>query len=358
MDQQSKQPHREQTDESLRTEREKADTAAEKKHQSLEDEADEVVRIARERADQVVRTARDSVDRERPESAAADAAFERERNREDVVLARERSTADAVLDVERSSRKRYLAEFLAVEREATDQDLMEERADADTVIATRDEFLATVSHDLRSLLGGLSLNAQLLVEQASDNPLGAMMLKQASSSQRLLARMNRLVNDLLDMVSLDAGQLGLVREQVDVRSILQDTLEAFEPIARAKRVALSFDLEEPHLLARLDSDRIVQVLANLVSNAIKFTPADGLVSIRIRGEEGEVRFSVSDTGIGIAEDDLATVFDRFRQVSKDRRGLGLGLYISKGVVEAHGGKMWAESRPGSGSTFHFAVPRG
>jgi signal transduction histidine kinase len=358
MDQQSKQPHREQTDESLRTEREKADIAAETKHQSLEDEADEVVRIARERADEVVRTARDSVDRERPESAGADAAFERERNREDVILARERSTADAVLDVERSRRKRYLAAFLAVEREATDQDLMDERADADTVIATRDEFLATVSHDLRSLLGGLALNAQLMVEQASDSPLGAMMLKQASSSQRLLARMNRLVNDLLDMVSIDAGQLGLVKEQGDVRSILQDTLEAFEPIARAKGVALSADVEEQPLLARLDSDRIVQVLANLVSNAIKFTPADGLVSIRIHSEEGDVRFSVSDTGIGIAEDDLAKVFERFRQVSKDRRGLGLGLYISKGVVEAHGGKMWAESRPGSGSTFHFAVPRG
>jgi signal transduction histidine kinase len=354
---QPRQPQREQTDESLRVEREKADIAAEEKIHAVEVEADEVVRIARVRADQVVRTARDNVDRVRPQSAVAHSLSQLERSRADVTLARERSNADAVLDDERSVRRRYLADFLAVEREATDVDLMEERADADTVVATRDQFLATVSHDLRSLLGGLALNAQLLAEQASDGPQGAVMIKHASTSQRLIARMNRLVSDLLDMVSIDAGQLSLVTDVVDVRSILRDTLEAFEPIAGAKNIKLVSDFGAQQLLARLDGDRIVQVLANLVSNAIKFTPAGGRISIEIRVEDRELRFSVIDTGIGIPEHDLNAVFERFRQVSKDRRGLGLGLYIAKGVVEAHGGRMWAESRHKSGSTFHFALPR-
>jgi signal transduction histidine kinase len=352
------QPNRNQTDESLRVEREKADVAAEEKVLLLEDEADEVVRIARIRADEVVRAARDEVDRARPQSSVTHAVSQLERDRADVTLARERSSADAVLEDERSIRKRYLADFLTVEREATDVDLMEERADADTVVATRDQFLATVSHDLRSLLGGLALNAQLLAEQTSDGPLGAMMIKHASTSQRLLARMNRLVNDLLDMVSIDAGQLSVVTEEVDVRSILRDTMEAFEPIAGAKRVALVSTFESQQLLARLDADRIVQVLANLVSNAIKFTPAGGGVTIDICIEQGELHFSVSDTGIGMPEHELDAVFERFRQVSKDRRGLGLGLYIAKGVVEAHGGRIWAESQHRLGSTFHFALPRG
>jgi signal transduction histidine kinase len=99
------------------------------------------------------------------------------------------------------------------------------------------------------------------------------------------------------------------------------------------------------------------VLANLVSNAIKFTPATGRVSIRIRNEKSEILFTVTDTGIGIPTPELQTIFERFRQISKDRRGLGLGLHISKNIIEAHGGRVWVESQPGSGSTFYFALPQ-
>jgi len=108
--------------------------------------------------------------------------------------------------------------------------------------------------------------------------------------------------------------------------------------------------------AQLDGGRILQVLANLVSNAIKFTPAGGRVSIRVVADRNDIQFSVSDTGIGIPDQALSAVFERFRQLSKDRRGLGLGLHISKCIVEAHGGRMWAESVVGVGSTFHFVLP--
>jgi signal transduction histidine kinase len=107
----------------------------------------------------------------------------------------------------------------------------------------------------------------------------------------------------------------------------------------------------------MDGGRVLQVLANLVSNAIKFTPAAGRVSIRVRAEQNEILFSVSDTGIGIPSAELRRVFERFRQISKDRRGLGLGLHISKSIIEAHGGRVWVESEVGTGSAFHFALPQ-
>jgi signal transduction histidine kinase len=346
---------RDQTDESLRVERDKTDAGVAEKLEAVEDQADEVLRIARERADRVVQTARDAADR-RPQSPSGEASAERERSRADVVLERERSTADAVLEGQRARRSRYLADFLASEREATDQDLIDERAHDDKLIAARDEVLGIVSHDLRSLLGGLSLNVEVLIRQAPQGAPGDKMRSIAATSKRLVARMNRLVNDLLDIVSIEAGGLAVLPEQVEVTTILSETLEAFAPIAAAKSITLGGDTAAPPLHARLDGERVLQVLANLVSNAIKFTAAGGHVSIRISNDGNEIRFAVSDTGIGISEDVLPRVFERFHQVSKDRRGVGLGLHISKCIVEAHGGRMWAESTLGTGSTFYFALP--
>jgi signal transduction histidine kinase len=134
-------------------------------------------------------------------------------------------------------------------------------------------------------------------------------------------------------------------------------VEAFQPTASAKGLSLDSDVASDSLLARFDHERIHQVLANLLSNAIKFTPEGGRVSIRVEPAEGEIRFSVTDTGPGIAEDELGRIFERFWQVvGGDKRGLGLGLYISKCIIEAHGGRIWAESQPEAGSTFFFTLP--
>ena len=353
-------PRREQTDESLRFERIRADAAATDKRDAVEEKADEVVRLARELADQVVDTARNAADLGRttqPASGESSAIRARERDRADSVVEDERSRADALLKWERSERRRYLNDFLAVERETTDRDLVRERDHADRVVATRDEFLATVSHDLRSLLGGLSLAAGLLVKHAPEGEGGDKIRRHAATSQRLVARMNRMVNDLLDLSSIEAGRLALLPEEVEVGEILRDTLDAFGSIAASKQITLDAGSAGPPIRALLDGGRIEQVLANLVSNAIKFTPENGRVSIRIRADDKEIQFAVNDTGIGIPAEDLPGVFERFRQVSKaDRRGLGLGLHISMCIVEAHGGRMWAESQVGEGSTFHFALP--
>jgi signal transduction histidine kinase len=168
--------------------------------------------------------------------------------------------------------------------------------------------------------------------------------------------MNRLVSDLLDVAAIQAGKLAVVPEQVEVAKLVRETLEAMGPVAAAKGVALDAELSEPSVQASLDEGRILQVLANLVSNAIKFTHTNGKVTIRVRPSANEIQFSIVDTGIGISKDDLPSIFERFRQARKDRRGLGIGLHIAKSIVEAHGGRIWVETELGSGSTFHFTLP--
>jgi signal transduction histidine kinase len=246
--------------------------------------------------------------------------------------------------------------FLALERDRTDKDLVEERGQADTLVTSRDEFLANVSHDLRSLLSGLSLAAEVIVQAAPDGEAGAPLRKAAGATGRYVVRMNRLVNDLQDIASIEAGKLSVVLRSAPVAKLVQDTVQAFEPVAAAKRIALLADTpaDLPH--ARLDDERMLQVLANLVSNAIKFTPEGGTVRVSANASGKGVLFTVADTGPGVPADQLERVFDRFRQVRKDRRGLGLGLHISKSIVEAHGGRLWAESVPGAGATFRCTLP--
>jgi signal transduction histidine kinase len=347
---------REQTDESLRVERDKADARIANRKSASEDEADRVVKVARQLADHVVQDARDHADLTQPSSAATEAGVERERVRADVSLEDKRSDEDAALKEERVERARYLADFLAVEREATDEDISREREYADRLVSTRDDFLANVSHDIRSLLGGLGMNSGLLLKYVPEGPAGDPMRKYVAANQRLAARMNRLINDLLDVARIDAGKISLLTEEVEVNKIFRDTLEAFGPMASAKEIKLEADALAKPFHAHMDAGRVLQVLANLVSNAIKFTPAGGRVSIGVRAEKGEIVFSVTDTGIGIPSAELQGIFERFRQISKDRRGLGLGLHISKSIVEAHGGRMSVESEPGSGSAFYFALP--
>jgi signal transduction histidine kinase len=259
------------------------------------------------------------------------------------------------------SERRLRRESLLEERQRTDESLRLERSKfgertfADTVTAAHQGFLADVSHDLRSLLGGLAVSAALLISDAPRGKDGDRIRNHAGASQRAVARMTRLIGDLLDTASIEAGRLAITPEPVNVGKLVSDTVEAFTSIATAKSIALDARLPALPLIAILDDLRILQVLANLVGNAIKFTPAGGQVSIRIRTAAHRLQFVVSDTGIGIPENKLTAVFDRFEQVGNDRRGLGLGLHISKWIVEAHGGTIWAESGV-IGSTFFVELP--
>lgn len=352
-------PERDKTDESLRTERENSDRAMVEKRTGIEENADELVERAREHADAVLDTARDKADRKLdtdesgPQSRAA---VGRERALEDAVLHGERAAADERLRREREEQTRTLASLLPLEREKTDRHLLTERARSDDALAQRDDFMGMVSHDLRNLLSGIVLNATVLSEDASDSEEGRRTVAGMNRIQRYVARMNRLIGDLVDVVSIDAGKLALQRQRGDVAALITEAVDAFASTASEKGISLEFVVERA-LLADFDHDRMLQVLANLITNALKFTPRGGRIAVHGERAGDGLRFSITDTGMGIPANMLETVFERFWQVGKnDQRGLGLGLYISRCIVEAHDGKIWADSTLGEGSAFHFTIP--
>jgi signal transduction histidine kinase len=170
--------------------------------------------------------------------------------------------------------------------------------------------------------------------------------------------MNRLIGDLVDVAAIDAGRLAVAPSRGDAASLLAEAVDAFRASSASKGVVLEAAGADKALVAEFDRDRILQVLANLITNAIKFTPAGGKIEVRGEWDGNELHFCVSDTGVGIRADMLDAVFARFWQVNEnDRRGLGLGLYIARCIVDAHGGRIWAESTLGAGSRFHFTLPR-
>ncbi|WNG40698.1 hypothetical protein F0U61_48675 [Archangium violaceum] len=353
-------PEQDRTDQSLRQEREKTDDEFSKRQDSIEEDSDAVMRRARADADASLRVAREKMDDKLMRSEAPHQerqSVARERVQEDTSLREERATTDEKLREERAARKRALANLLRLERETTDQHLLTERARSDEALAARDDFLAMVSHDLRTLLGGIAMRAAMLVRNAPEDEAGQRTRRDAGSIQHFTARMNRLIGDLLDVASIEAGKLTVEPRPEDAIRLVRETMEVFQPTASAKGISLDSDVARDSLLARFDHERILQVLANLLSNAIKFTPEGGRISIRVEPVEDEVRFSVMNTGPGIAEENLGRIFERFWQVRpSDRRGMGLGLYISKCIVEAHGGRIWAESKMDVGSTFFFTLP--
>jgi signal transduction histidine kinase len=349
-------PERKQTDESLHVERKKTDYELGKQHASMDKDSDAVVQQEREHADEVLEKAREHADESLERDVPGRRALRQERAQEDAAVEQGRLTADETLTGERQERTRALANLLRLEREQTDERLLIERARGDADLAMRDDFMGMVAHDLRTLLGGIALGAEVQIRSATTNDgAGRRILDAAAKIQRLTARMNRLIGDLVDVVSIEAGRFAIAPTNHDAEALIREVLETFQPTASAKRISLNATTNGP-LLLRLDHERIFQVLANLVSNAIKFTDEGGTISLRVASVGSEVRFSVTDTGAGIAGDHLESIFERFWQVSPgDRRGLGLGLFISRCIVEAHGGRIWTESEVGKGSTFYFVL---
>jgi signal transduction histidine kinase len=345
---------REQTDESLRSERERADQLGDVLRE-IDETADAVISKARARADAVLAAARAKSDRTpslRAQSGPRADVVQR-REREDEILEVERARADETL---REERAEHVA-LLSVERAETDKDLSSERVRADEALSTRDEFLAVVSHDLRNMLGAVVGFAGLIVQEASHGGHAAPILSHARRIERSAARMNRLIGDLIDVASIEAGTLAVTRELEDPKLVVAEAVDTFHAQAAAKQVSLVAETEPSSSPASFDAARILQVLINLLSNAIKFTAAHGRVVVRARRVDDEMQFSVSDTGSGIPSDKLGVIFDRFIQVKKDdARGMGLGLYISKCIVQGHGGRIWAESTLGEGSTVYFTLP--
>jgi signal transduction histidine kinase len=352
-------PEREQTDESLRTERGNIDLERLQRQAAREKTADRIVHDAREQADAVLDAAREKADHRpgagMPGSMAA-SQISGERIVEDEALRQQRASEDELIRLDRQLRARALSSVLAHERERTDFDLLTERSRSDDALAHRDDFLGMVSHDLRNLLNGIVIRVGLLALENPEGERGERIRKGMERIQNYAARMTRLIGDLVDIVSIDAGKLAVAPAWQDCGALIDETVDTFLPIAAEKNISLT-KTTGPAVQADFDGERLLQVLANLVGNSIKFTAPGGSVSVAVEREGGQVRFSVRDTGSGIPPGMLESIFERFWQVGKnDQRGLGLGLYISRCIVEAHGGRIWAESQEGEGSHFFFTLP--
>lgn len=247
--------------------------------------------------------------------------------------------------------------LIPLEREKTDRHLLTERAVWDGAVSNRDDFLGIVSHDLRGLLGGIVSAAGLLLMKAPDNADGRYARAQAERIKRYSARMNRLIGDLIDVASIQAGKLSVAPAAADAATLLTEAAETFGSTAAAQDIDIEIHVEQRPLPWVFDYTRLLQVMTNLVSNAVKFTPAGGRIVVRGERAGSDLRLSVSDTGPGIPEQHIEAVFERFWQVdASDGRGLGLGLYIARCIVDAHHGRIWAESPDTSGSTISLTIP--
>ncbi len=220
----------------------------------------------------------------------------------------------------------------------------------------RDQVLGVVAHDLRNPLGTISLHASALRRPGHQPERRNQQHKDAI--ERATRRMNRLIQDLLDVAVLEGGRLRVEKTQLSPSDLIAEAVETQRALAAATSIELRVDAapDIPPILG--DRDRLLQVFENLIGNALKFTEAGGQVTAGVAPGESGALFWVADTGRGMTPEELARVFDRFWQASarSGRLGAGLGLPITKGIVEAHGGRIWVESTPGQGSTFFFSIP--
>jgi signal transduction histidine kinase len=219
------------------------------------------------------------------------------------------------------------------------------------------EFLANVSHELRTPLTSIQGFAQAMLDGAVDSPAGVQ--RSATIIHTEAERMRRLVDGLLELARLDAGLRTLVRAPVDLRALLAGIADKFSLRADKGGIALAADLPAGLPPVQGDADRLAQVFGNLLDNALKHTPSGGRVTLSAAPAGGGVEVRVVDTGHGIPESDLGRIFERFYQVDKSRAyagGLGLGLSISRDIVEAHGGRLHVQSAVGAGSTFTVTLP--
>lgn len=223
----------------------------------------------------------------------------------------------------------------------------------------REDILAIVSHELRNPLNVILLNADLLTFPMPHRVVDPATEKYAATIRRCVDQMNRIIGDLLDFSSIQGGRLAIERGWHTIAALVQDAHDLLAPLANEKGLRVEIDLQDDFLRTAevlCDRDRILQVLGNLLNNAIKFTAKHGTITLRVQRRSEHYCFEVSDTGIGIAADRLPYIFDRYAQAHRSsRKGVGLGLAIARGIVEAHGGTIGVESRESAGSTFFFTL---
>ncbi|WP_068785227.1 ATP-binding protein [Paenibacillus phocaensis] len=227
----------------------------------------------------------------------------------------------------------------------------------------RRDFVANVSHEIRTPLSMMQGYSEALLDGMASSPEESAELAQVIYDESL--RMGRLVRDLLDLARMEAGHTDMVMRQLDFRELAERVYRKFQVRAKENGVELVLELEASELKLQADEDRMEQVLTNLLDNAFRHTPEGGKVEVTARMEPGgsghQLHATVADTGVGIPSDDVRFIFDRFYKADKARvrgenGGTGLGLSIVKNIIDAHHGKIWADSEIGKGTIFHFVLP--
>ena len=270
-----------------------------------------------------------------------------------------RQNRDLVQVLGELEEKREQLEQLNKQLEESNREIGEANARLRELSAMKEEFLALTTHDLRSPLTVISG----VINFFTSGRLGELTPEQKNMVQmmeRNTQNLIELVNDLLDASKLESGTLRLETVEVDLRGLTEELREQMQPLAREKEIALEEAIPVDLPPVRADHAKLRRVLVNLLSNALKFTPKGGRVELNAAREGDTVRVSVADTGVGMAPDDVADIFDKYTQArsraTRSEKGTGLGLYITRQLVELHGGKISVVSEIGRGSTFSFTIP--
>lgn len=373
------------TDASLDAERTAMDSSENQSDKTMQQELDDLIEHDRILADRRLLKLRDNADhllaRDRSatpsmvggtlaqERRIADQGKKTERENMDAHVQDERQRADSLIDDERRKQELQRAQLDACRQDTNDQ-LSSERHDSDTAVIDLGQLkdalalseskqvhygdiLGIVSHDLRSPLMIIATSAKAITEDTYEPSIGklAQLITQAAT------RMERLVADLLDAVRIQSGTLRNTKQQHGIDVLLAEVLKTYEPLFTNRQLTFTVDMPATAIIAWFDYDRIVQMLSNLLGNAMKFTPRGGKVVLHVQQRAHQIEFSLSDTGLGISPGNLPHIFERFWQIENNsRRGLGLGLYICKTIIEAHGGTITAESELNKGTTIRFTLP--
>jgi signal transduction histidine kinase len=214
-----------------------------------------------------------------------------------------------------------------------------------------------MSHELRTPLNAIIGFSEVLKEQMFGE-LNERQLAYVNDVLEAGRHLLSLINDVLDLAKIEAGKLELELTQVDISRLLESAVSINSERANRGSIKLALTTEREDITVTADERRVRQVVFNLLSNALKFTPADGRVDLSARLRDSQVEIAVTDTGPGIPTEELETIFEEYEQTEtgKQAEGTGLGLPLSRKLVELHGGRLWAESQPGHGSTFRFTLP--
>jgi PAS domain S-box-containing protein len=224
-------------------------------------------------------------------------------------------------------------------------------------LRARDDIIGIVSHDLRNPVNAIKMLTGAILGAERESPLPGDVVEYSTVIRQASEQMDSLIRDLLDVTRIEAGRLKVDADATDISNLLSDALRTLTPVASAKSIDLQLDADRSLPLVEADRERIRQALSNLIGNSVKFSPPGTTILLRAEKRDGEVTVSVTDQGPGMTAEQLAHAFDRFWQSRRtDREGAGLGLAITQGIIEAHGGRIWVQSSVGQGSTFYFTLP--